>query len=70
MGRITEVGQKRWKVDVNSKQEGVLQLASINLPGGVQVCFLIYICYQWCFNEISTEKAYSIRRIAHARILQ
>eukprot|EP00741_Cyanophora_paradoxa_P002970 tig00000655_g2883.t1 len=37
VGRIAEVGQKRWKVDVNSRQDAVLQLSSINLPGGVQV---------------------------------
>ncbi|CAG8455612.1 11475_t:CDS:10 [Ambispora leptoticha] len=36
IGRITEVTQKRWKVDINSRQDGVLQLSSINLPGGVQ----------------------------------
>lgn len=34
--RVSEVGQKRWKVDVNSRQHGVLMLSSINLPGGVQ----------------------------------
>lgn len=34
VGRITEVGNKRWKVDVNARQEAVLQLGSINLPGG------------------------------------
>ena len=34
--RISDVGQKRWKVDVNGRQEGVLMLSSINLPGGEQ----------------------------------
>lgn len=34
--RVVEMGQKRWKVDVNSRQDAVLLLASINLPGGVQ----------------------------------
>ena len=47
VGRITEVAQKRWKVDVNSKQEGILQLASIHLPGGVQV---YYPPYLFCFS--------------------
>lgn len=28
---------KRWKVDVNSRQDAVLLLSSVNLPGGVQV---------------------------------
>jgi len=36
VGRIVEVGQKRWKVDVNSRQDAALLLSSINLPGGVQ----------------------------------
>jgi exosome complex component RRP4 len=36
VGRIKEVGQKRWKVDMNSRQDGMLLLSSINLPGGVQ----------------------------------
>ncbi|CEL62016.1 exosome complex component RRP4 [Rhizoctonia solani AG-1 IB] len=36
VGRITEVQSKRWKVDVNSRQDGLLMLSSVNLPGGVQ----------------------------------
>ncbi|KAJ2552355.1 Exosome complex component rrp4 [Coemansia sp. RSA 1933] len=36
VGRITEVAAKRWRVDVNSRQDGVLLLSSINLPGGIQ----------------------------------
>ncbi|XP_067002913.1 exosome complex component RRP4 isoform X1 [Anabrus simplex] len=34
VGRITEVQQKRWKVDTNSRQDSVLLLSSVNLPGG------------------------------------
>ncbi|CAL7947985.1 unnamed protein product [Xylocopa violacea] len=34
VGRITEVQQKRWKVDTNSKLDSVLLLSSVNLPGG------------------------------------
>eukprot|EP01116_Phalansterium_solitarium_P008759 TRINITY_DN22727_c0_g1_i1.p1 TRINITY_DN22727_c0_g1~~TRINITY_DN22727_c0_g1_i1.p1 ORF type:complete len:301 (+),score=82.48 TRINITY_DN22727_c0_g1_i1:90-992(+) len=36
VGRIASVGQKSWKVEVNSKQDAVLMLSAINLPGGVQ----------------------------------
>lgn len=36
VGRILEVGQKRWKVDVGGRQDAVLLLSSINLPGGEQ----------------------------------
>jgi len=36
VGRITEVGPRRWKVDANARQDAVLMLSSINLPGGVQ----------------------------------
>lgn len=35
VGRIVEVGQKRWKVDIGAKQHAVLMLGSVNLPGGV-----------------------------------
>jgi hypothetical protein len=38
VGRVTEVAQKRWKVDINSRQDGILMLSAINLPGGVLVC--------------------------------
>jgi exosome complex component RRP4 len=36
VGRIVQVDQKRWMVDVNSYQHAVLNLTSINLPGGIQ----------------------------------
>lgn len=35
IGRIAEVGNKRWKVDIGSKQHAVLMLGSVNLPGGI-----------------------------------
>ncbi|GAB0091637.1 exosome complex component RRP4 [Sergentomyia squamirostris] len=34
VGRITEVQQKRWKVDTNARLEAALLLSSVNLPGG------------------------------------
>ncbi|KAL7301286.1 exosome complex component RRP4 [Trichogramma pretiosum] len=34
IGRITEVQQKRWKVDTNAKLDSALLLSSVNLPGG------------------------------------
>lgn len=34
VGRITEVQQKRWKVDVNGRLDALLALSSVNLPGG------------------------------------
>ncbi|EFJ27224.1 hypothetical protein SELMODRAFT_147871 [Selaginella moellendorffii] len=36
IGRVTELAQKRWKVDVNSKQDAHLMLSAVNLPGGIQ----------------------------------
>ncbi|RKO90064.1 exosome component 2, isoform CRA_a [Blyttiomyces helicus] len=36
IGRVTEVVQKRWKLDINARQDAVLLLSSVNLPGGVQ----------------------------------
>lgn len=36
VGRIIELGPKRWKVDIKGRQDAVLLLSSINLPGGIQ----------------------------------
>lgn len=35
VGRVTEVGNKRWKVDLGGRQDAVLLLGSVNLPGGI-----------------------------------
>lgn len=43
IGRITEVQQKRWKVDTNAKLDSALLLSSVNLPGGELVCIRIII---------------------------
>ncbi|KPM02911.1 exosome complex component RRP4-like protein [Sarcoptes scabiei] len=34
IGRIIDVQQKRWKVETNSRLSSILQLSSVNLPGG------------------------------------
>ncbi|EGG23954.1 Exosome complex exonuclease RRP4 [Cavenderia fasciculata] len=36
VGRITQVAAKRWKVDCNARQDYILMLTAINLPGGIQ----------------------------------
>ncbi|KAI9159207.1 Exosome complex component rrp4 [Blastocladiella emersonii ATCC 22665] len=36
VGRVAEIGNKRWRVDINSRQDAILLLSSIHLPGGVQ----------------------------------
>jgi exosome complex component RRP4 len=36
VGRINSVADKRWGVDINSRQNAALMLSSVNLPGGVQ----------------------------------
>ena len=36
VGKIVQVDQKRWLVDIGSYQHAFLKLTSINLPGGVQ----------------------------------
>ncbi|KAJ1510446.1 exosome non-catalytic core subunit rrp4, partial [Coelomomyces lativittatus] len=33
VGRITEIGPKRWKVNIHARQDAVLQLSAIPLPG-------------------------------------
>lgn len=30
------MGAQRWRVDANGRQDAVLMLSSVNLPGGVQ----------------------------------
>ncbi len=37
VGRVTEVAQKRWRIDTQSRLDSVLTLASVNLPGGALV---------------------------------
>lgn len=39
VGRILEVQQRRWKVETNSRLDSILQLSSVNLPGGELVRF-------------------------------
>lgn len=34
IGRITEVGMKRWKVECGARLDSILHLSSVNLPGG------------------------------------
>jgi exosome complex RNA-binding protein Rrp4 len=36
IGRIVEVADKRWKVDLKARQHATLMLSSVTLPGGVQ----------------------------------
>jgi len=36
VGRITQAGDKLWRVDVNSRQNAVLMISAVDLPGGVQ----------------------------------
>lgn len=35
VGRIVEVGNKRWKVNIGGEHDAVLMLGSVNLPGGI-----------------------------------
>ncbi|KAF8310083.1 hypothetical protein DL93DRAFT_2062391 [Clavulina sp. PMI_390] len=36
VGRISDVWNKRWRVELNARLDGILMLSSVNLPGGVQ----------------------------------
>ncbi|EEF37642.1 exosome complex component RRP4 homolog [Ricinus communis] len=36
VGRVIEVAQKRWKLEINFSQDAVLMLSSMNLPDGIQ----------------------------------
>ncbi|CAL1545414.1 unnamed protein product, partial [Lymnaea stagnalis] len=34
IGRVIELGQKRWRVETHSRMDSILMLSSVNLPGG------------------------------------
>ncbi|XP_075670594.1 exosome complex component RRP4 homolog [Castanea sativa] len=36
VGRVSEVAQKRWRLDIHYSQDAVLMLSSMNLPDGIQ----------------------------------
>ncbi|XP_047313349.1 exosome complex component RRP4 homolog [Impatiens glandulifera] len=36
VGRVIEVAQKRWRLEINFRQDAVLMLSSMNLPDGIQ----------------------------------
>jgi exosome complex component RRP4 len=44
IGRVTEVSQKRWKLDTNARLDSVLLLQSVNLPGGELVRKTFNLC--------------------------
>lgn len=46
VGRITEVQQKRWKVNTNSRLDSILFLASVNLPGGMYMIICVTMLQQ------------------------
>lgn len=37
VGQITDVVSKKWRVNLQSRQEAMLLLSAVNLPGGIQV---------------------------------
>lgn len=52
VGRITEVQQKRWKVNTNSRLDSLLFLAAVNLPGGKKRKFQFIQNFKIQFNFI------------------
>lgn len=46
VGRVVEVANKRWLLDVNAPHHAVILLSSVNIPGSTQACtsycWLIY----------------------------
>jgi hypothetical protein len=57
---VIEVVQQRWKVDTNARQDAILALSSVNLPGGVQVSkelFLRIIGWLICDGDFLAKKS-------------
>lgn len=51
VGRVLEVQQKRWKIETNSRLDSILQLSSVNLPGGELVKYYLHNMYSFsCYN--------------------
>ncbi|GBG80770.1 hypothetical protein CBR_g31324 [Chara braunii] len=63
VGRVTKIAQKRWRVDVYSRQHASLMLSAVNLPGGVQVpaniCLSVQIPVQTVFSQPLLQPAVS-----------
>eukprot|EP01026_Neomeris_dumetosa_P075510 TRINITY_DN7988_c0_g1_i1.p1 TRINITY_DN7988_c0_g1~~TRINITY_DN7988_c0_g1_i1.p1 ORF type:complete len:299 (-),score=26.05 TRINITY_DN7988_c0_g1_i1:99-995(-) len=36
VGRVSDIGQKRWRIDLNARQDAHLSLSAVDLPGGIQ----------------------------------
>ena len=36
LGRVVDIAGKRWKLDVGGRQDAILQLGAVHLPGGAQ----------------------------------
>lgn len=65
IGRIVEVGPSRWKVDANARQDAILMLSSVNLPGGIQV--RQFMLFSVCYADYIEEKD-RVGRLEDARI--
>ena len=48
IGRVLEVGQKRWKVDTLAHLNSILLLSSVNLPGGELVSCTRTVLFIFC----------------------
>nr|ABN06126.1 Nucleic acid-binding, OB-fold [Medicago truncatula] len=38
IGRVIEVGQNRWRLDINCGQNAYMMLSAMNMPDGLQPC--------------------------------
>lgn len=61
IGRITEVSQKRWKLDTNARLDSVLMLQSVNLPGGELVSSICHGVTFFIAISVLLEEAISRR---------
>ncbi|XP_028795587.1 exosome complex component RRP4 homolog isoform X1 [Neltuma alba] len=53
VGRVVEVVQKRWKLEINYSQNATLMLSSMNLPDGIQPKLKRYVGLQVSFMACS-----------------
>ena len=58
VGRVVEVQDKRWRIDLSSRQDAILMLSSVNLPGFFRrteyTVFFYYIILDYLRNFLGS----------------
>lgn len=58
IGRILQVGQRRWKVDIHSRLDAILMLSAVNLPGGELVGHVVVLATKYNLQHVCLYEDY------------